>query len=276
MPKTKVAAFPAPEYEEKTMLADTITCGQSSIRDKRNPVHIREDLELVRRGILDRQSFASGYRKWNDTVETVFRNSRGKVTAIRRSHNSRTVMGRDQWQRLAMFGNISANATFASAIGTASTTTATSLAIGSSGFPTSGGPNGGLQGQIVVAMSSGTAVAWGVIVSNSATTLNVDQWYNPTSTTGAAGTTPSTTTPYIVLPNAGMALWMGLSSDDTAIPSPNTDVLITSGASAGLFSNGSSSGTATEYVGNGLGRQFTQPTFPAAGQIQLQNTFTYS
>jgi hypothetical protein len=169
-----------------------------------------------------------------------------------------------------MFGNVQANTTFASITGTTATVTSTSLT--GTGFPTTGGPNTGLQGQVVVATSAGTAV-WGVILSNTSTVLTIDQWYNPKSASGASGTTPSGTVTYLILPNAGTAIWMGLSSDDTTIPNPNTDVL---SSSTGLFTSGGSSGPASEYVGNGLDRQFIQPTFPAAGQVTLTATYNYT
>jgi hypothetical protein len=63
-----------------------LTRGTSSIRNPLNLQHLREDLVLLRRGILDRRSFFSGFRKSRATVETIFRDADGKMTAVRRSH----------------------------------------------------------------------------------------------------------------------------------------------------------------------------------------------
>ncbi len=58
---------------------------------------------------------------------------------------------------------------------------------------------------------------YGVIVSNSATVLTIDQWYTPSSPGGAAASTPSgTNVAYTVLPGAAPAMFMGLSSSGSA------------------------------------------------------------
>ena len=238
----------------------------------RNPrIHLKEDLNHLFSGVLDWRGFLSGYTLVRNPVEVVVRDKDGRIKAIRRSHNLRTTMGRDQLQRLQMFGNISANATYATVRGAATSTTATTLTNTGAAFPTTGGPNTGLQGQIVVAMSSGSACAYGVIMSNTATALTVDQWYDPTSATGAAATTPTGTCPYVILPTAGQAIWIGLSTNSAAAAAG--DVLRTAD---GLFADGTTSAAATEQTTNGLSRVFVQPTFPGAGQIQLQNTWTYT
>ena len=101
---------------------------------------------------------------------------------------------------------------FATAQGNATSVTGTSLTA-SSGFPTAGQ---GLAGQIVVAgpNSSGTgSKVYGVIVSNSATVLTIDQWYDPTSTTGASGTTPNGTCSYVVVPGQNPAAWLAITTN---------------------------------------------------------------
>ncbi len=194
------------------------------------------------------------------------------LKAVRRSFNLRVTMGRDQWQRGLMFGNITANASsYTGATGAATATTATSLTNSGAAFPTTGGPNTGLQGQVVVAMAAGVTGVFGVICSNTATALTIDQWTNPASATGAAGSTPGATTEYLVLPWNSFALWVGLSTNSSAAAAG--DVLRTAD---GLFSDGTTGNTATEQNANGLVRTFIQPTFPGAGQIQLQNTWTYT
>lgn len=101
---------------------------------------------------------------------------------------------------------------FATAQGNATATTATTLTA-ATGFPTSGQA---LAGSIVVAgpnaSGSGSKV-YGVIVSNSATVLTVDQWYDPTSASGAAGTTPNATCSYVVLPGQNPAAWMAITAN---------------------------------------------------------------
>jgi hypothetical protein len=115
------------------------------------------------------------------------------------------------------------SAAFANATGAATAVTATSLTNSGATFPTAGQ---GLAGCIVVAWISTTVMVYGVIVSNTATALTIDQWYSATSTTGAAGTTPAATAPYIVLPGQNPASWMAITADATA---PSTaDTVLTS------------------------------------------------
>lgn len=194
------------------------------------------------------------------------------LSQVRRSRNLRVTMGRDQWQRSLMFGNITANASsYTGATGAATATSATSLTNSGAAFPTSGGPNSGLQGQVVVCMAAGVTGVFGIIQSNTATVLTIDQWYNPASSSGAAGSTPGATSEYLVLPWNGFANWIGLSTNSSAAAAG--DVTRTAD---GLFGDGTTSGAATEQSTNGLARTFVQPTFPSAGNIQLQNTWTYT
>lgn len=111
---------------------------------------------------------------------------------------------------------------FASATGNATATTATSLTNSGATFPTAGQ---GLAGSIVVASrnSSGIgATVYGVVVSNSGTALTVDQWYDPTSTTGAAGSTPNATAAYVILPGQNPAAWMAVTSDSASPTTADT------------------------------------------------------
>lgn len=231
---------------------------------------LKDDVSNLVTGVLDWRGFVSGYCKVRNPVEVVVRDKDGHVKQIRRSHNLRVTMGRDNYQRLGLAGNISANATFATVKGAATAVSATSLTNSGAAFPTSGGPGaGGLAGQIVVA--TGTNTCYGVILSNTATVLTIDQWYDPTSTSGAASASPAATTPYIILSGAGSANWIGLSTATAAAAAG--DVLRTAD---GLFGDGTTAGAATEQTTNGLSRSFVQPTFPSAGNIQLQFTWTYT
>jgi hypothetical protein len=82
---------------------------------------------------------------------------------------------------------------------------------GLSGLPTSGQALAG--GIVVVYGSTNNSMVYGVIMSNAATTITVDQWYDATSTSGAAGTTPTGGTYYcIILPGQNPAAWMAVTS----------------------------------------------------------------
>lgn len=71
-------------------------------------------------------------------------------------------------------------------------------------------------------VGAGGAHVYGVIMSNTATTLNVDQWTSLTSSTGAAGTTPNGSSNwYSILPVSAAAAWMALTQ--TAITPAATD-----------------------------------------------------
>jgi hypothetical protein len=88
--------------------------------------------------------------------------------------------------------------------GTASATTATSLT--STGFT-----NGAYVGSIVTA-----GTVYGVITANTTTVLTVDRWYNPASPGGAAGSTPSGTSTFVITPGGAPAFFVGLTANSTA------------------------------------------------------------
>lgn len=96
--------------------------------------------------------------------------------------------------------------------GTATSTTATSLTNTGASFGT-------LTGHIVVAGS-----VYGVIVSNTGTVLTVDRWYNPATPGGAAGSTPSGTAVYMVLPGNAPAMFMALTANATAPSGSDTSL----------------------------------------------------
>lgn len=281
--------------------------GGSGVRLRSGLNHVIEDLVLMSKGVLDPRSAISGHMLVKNPVEisvfdgkklarlggklvTDVGNSSGKrahweyrgaqlnfdepawkaaLRSVSRSKNLRVTMGRDQWQRLLMFGNITANATsYTGVSGAATSTSATSLTNTGAAFPTTGGPNTGLQGQIVVCPVAGV---YGTITANTATALTVDQWTSFASATGAAGSTPAATAVYAVLPWAGTALWAGLSTNAAAAAAG--DVLR---SADGLFADGTTGAAATEQNANGLVRTFIPPTFPSPGQITLANTWTYT
>lgn len=167
---------------------------------------------------------------------------------------------RRDWQSKAMGAGPSA--AFAVAQGNATSVSGTSLTA-PTGFTTAGQ---GLAGQIVVAGPNASGVGskvYGVIVSNSATVLTVDQWYDPTSTTGAAGTTPNGTCSYVVVPGQNPAAWLAVTSDAGGPSSADTTLAseaVTNGFSraVGAYSH---SAAATTYV--------LTHTFTAAGSLTV-------
>lgn len=63
---------------------------------------------------------------------------------------------------------------------------------------------------------------YGVIASNSATALTVDQWLNPATPTGAAGTTPAANTSFIILGGAAPVNYMALTANSAATVATDT------------------------------------------------------
>lgn len=94
--------------------------------------------------------------------------------------------------------------------GTATATTATSLTNSGATFPTSGQ---GLAGCLVWAVVSAGTLVYGLISSNTSTALTVDQWTDPTSSTGAAGSTPTSTTKYAISPGQNPAAWLAVTAN---------------------------------------------------------------
>lgn len=132
---------------------------------------------------------------------------------------------RRDWQAKAM--GLGPSFAFATATGTSTAIGATSITNSGAAFTTAGQ---GLAGQLVV-----TGGAYGVIVSNTATVLTIDQWYNPASTSGASVATPATGT-YVILPGQGPAPWLALTSDATAPTS--ADTVLTSELTTNGFTRG--------------------------------------
>lgn len=159
---------------------------------------------------------------------------------------------RRDWQSKAMGAGPSG--AFATAQGNATSVAATSLTNTGAAFPTAGQ---GLAGQIVVAgpnaAGAGSKV-YGVIVSNTGTVLTVDQWYDPTSTSGAAGTTPNGTCSYVILPGQNPASWLAVTQNAVAPSASDTTLTaeLTSAdwaRSVGTFSH---TAAATTYTLNHL------------------------
>lgn len=258
-----------------------------------NPVEMRiatlvDDSERVARGVL-----VSDPKQFTDPVlglDGVYRDAaygmrRRKYTAIRRQHNLQLDVGKNQIQRIQSFGDVGTGngLTGFSATGTATAPTATTWTGTGTSFPTtaSAAGNSGLQGHLVFVANAISTAAFtnpviGVILSNTATVLTVDQWY-AVPVTGAAGTTPSTNSAALVLPNGSNCLWVALSTSTSAAAA--SDVTRTAD---GLWGDGTGAGAATEQSTNGLSRAFvgqggaTAPTFPGSKQIALAHTWTYT
>jgi hypothetical protein len=117
--------------------------------------------------------------------------------------------GRDL-QALTMGGDITAFT------GTATATSATSLTV-ASGFTASA-----YIGKIVVAGTTPGTAVYGIITANSTTVLTIDRWYNPLTPTGAAASTPSATTTFIIMPYGAGAPWMALTANAGAAAAGDT------------------------------------------------------
>lgn len=139
---------------------------------------------------------------------------------------------------------------------TATTVTPTSSPAWTASTSTNFGTANVWTGYIVVAGS-----VYGVIVSNTATALTIDRWYNPASPTGAAGTTPAANTSFLILPGNAPCFYMGIS---TATSVAATDIAL-----------------ASEQTTNGLGRAaatfaHTFSNSSTNNTYTLTNTFTYT
>jgi hypothetical protein len=151
------------------------------------------------------------------------RKAKREIRAYRHNLTTDAASGytnRRDWQAKA-FGQGPSMA-FATITGNLTACTATVATNSGAAFPTAGQ---GLAGSIVFVSrnSSGTgSTVYGVIVSNTATALTVDQWYDATSSTGAAGTTPNATGAYLIAPGQNPASWLALTSDATSPTTADT------------------------------------------------------
>jgi hypothetical protein len=132
--------------------------------------------------------------------------------------------------------------------GTATASSATSITATGTPFTASA-----FIGHIVVAGS-----VFGVITANTTSVLTVDQWYNPASIGGAAGSTPGSTSTFVVLPGNAPAPFMAISTTNSAPSATDTSL-----------------GGEVTTAGSGLVRQLASYTHTAgATTYTLTATFT--
>jgi hypothetical protein len=223
---------------------------------------------ILIRGIWRDAAFGMQRRVWRERVQT---------------HNLQLNVGRDQQKRIAMFGDFGTALNTLAAVGTASAPTATTWTGAASSFPTatSAAGNAGLQGKLAFIANAISAAAFtnpvvGVILSNTATVLTVDQWY-AVPVTGAAGTTPATNSACLILPGGGPMWFCALSTSTAAAVA--SDVTRTAD---GLWADGTGGGTTTEQTANGLARAYvghgsaTPPTISGANNYTYGHTWTYT
>jgi hypothetical protein len=281
------------------------------IRMREAGKHLREDLAAAKLGILDLRSLAAGYQRQVNPVEVTttsiipnsaevdprrlatdsrlftdpiwdgkvwrdlaFDRSRRVVREVRRQHNIQWRAGRDRVMLPAMFGDAGAGLSgFTGNLTSISTTVATDSG---AAFPTatSAAGNSGLQGHILVcgANASGTgSKVLGVIVSNTATAITVDQWY-AIPVTGAAGTTPNATAGYHVLPGgSGWLPWIALSTDTTAVAATGSEP-----GGATFTGEQTANGLARAFVGQGGATAPIITPGTTTSTVALDHTWTYS
>lgn len=283
------------------------------LRDPRK--HFKIDNWLMERGIIDPLGFQNGFRPARNPVEVTITKlvpngqkvdkrllvkdpknftdpvlvkgvwvdrawdfQRRELTAIRRTKNLRVTMGRDQWQRALLMGDVGGSGVGNGLVVPYTGTTVNSVT-GASGLTTAGtsAGNTGLQGKVFVVPNATPAnTVFGIITANTATAITVDQWY-AIPVTGAAGTTPANGagTGY-VLPGMSWAAWVGISTSVAAAVA--ADVLRTAD---GLYGDGTTGGAATEQNASGLARAYcgqggaTAPTY-GSGTYVLDHTWTYT
>lgn len=188
------------------------------------------------------------------------------------SSNLQLRAGRDRLQIPAQFGD--AGASLNGIVAAYTGTTATSLT-GSSGLPTatSSAGNAGLQGHVVLAPHGTVAsTVLGVIVSNTATAITVDQWY-AIPVTGAAGTTPvnGAGTAYVLPGGSSWLPWIGISTDSGAAAATDAEP-----AGATFTGEQTANGLARAFVGQGGATAPVITPGTTTSTIAYAHTWTYS
>jgi hypothetical protein len=267
---------------------------KTPIRMRWSLQHLREDLGLLARGVLDTNSFRNAYRPVYNPVQIEVHDSHGRLKYKRYTHNLRTNDGID-WQARAMGGggvtsggvggavaNVPAYvqpATAGIAI-TAPTTTSAGQIVDTN----TRAANSILINQFVgcTLVYFDTTVKIAHIVGNSVAGTNTitwyfDNWFSPDAPQTVVAA-PAANKAYHVLP-AGPSYYIGLSTNSGAqAAGDHTIGNIVSGSSAEIGSGGAGAPTA-----NGLGRIWagggtngTWAHLAANNQYSLKNVFTAS
>lgn len=151
----------------------------------------------------------------NGELKEIYRNVRHNLT----TDSASGYTNRRDWQSKAM-GWVDADTDYS---GNATAASATSLTNSGASFATAGQ---GLAGRLVVAgpNNSGTGSrVFGVIVSNTATVLTVDKWYDPGNPDETVtGTTPNATSNYVVVPGQFPASYIAVTENATAPSASDT------------------------------------------------------
>lgn len=138
--------------------------------------------------------------------------------------------------------------------GTAISFTGTSTAVGATSLTMTGAGWTTDQwiGHVVV-----SAARFGVVLSNTATVLTIDKWYDPATPGGAAGSNPATGV-FVLVPGNAPAYWMAITTDSGAPSASDTTLaseLTNSGLARALATYSHSAGVNTFA----LAKQFTNP-----------------
>ncbi len=80
-------------------------------------------------------------------------------------------------------------------------------------------------GSIVIASPASGGLVYANVISHTGTVLTVDRWYDATTPGGAAGTTPSTTGQYVIVPGQAPSMFMGISTNASAVGSGDTTLV---------------------------------------------------
>lgn len=80
-------------------------------------------------------------------------------------------------------------------------------------------------GCMVVAQPASGGLVYANIISHTATVLTVDRWYDATSPGGSAGTTPSATGQYVIIPGSAPNMFVGISTSTAAVGSGDTTLV---------------------------------------------------
>jgi hypothetical protein len=267
---------------------------ENGFKPARNPVEVTITTLVSEGEKFDKRLLVKDPLNFTDPVQVngiwldrAFNMQRRKLVAIRRTKNLRVTMGRDQWQRALMMGDVGGSGVGNGVAGALTAATGTTATPAGGGLTTAGQSSGntGLQGKIIFVGPNNSGVGsavFGIIVSNTATVITVDQWY-AIPVTGAAGTAPNATGNYVILPGMSWSAWVGLSTSVAAALAG--DVLRTAD---GLFGDGTTGAAATETVsgtgggsGANLARAYcgqgggTAPTY-GSGTYILDHTWTYN